>query len=480
MPSGLKRDGECRYRITMREFYAKVHRDMKPTRFWGYDGLMPGPTIEAESGKPLVVEWVNALPRQHFLPVDHTVHGAEKHLPDARTVVHLHGGRTSPESDGYPERWFTPGKSAICRYANGQDAAALFYHDHAMGITRLNCLAGLVGVFVIRDSYERSLNLPAGAYEIPLVFFDRSFDLDHQLAYPVSGNPEAPWVSDFIGDALLVNGRLFPFLEVEPRPYRFRMLNFSNGAVYRLSLSQDKYPLTPGGEPFTQIGTDQGLLTTPLNSQALMLSPAERADVVIDFSGWAGRDLFLKNGVMAFLQFRVKGNGAARKIVLSGHLRRVEPITESSAVKTRILSLSAEVDSAGRQTRMLLNGTPWHMPVTEKPVLGAVEIWTFVNTTQDTHPMHLHMVRFQILDRRPFDVERYNKTGELIFTEAPTPPAPNETGWKDTVRADPLMATRIIVRFEGFTGRYVWHCHILEHEDNEMMRPYEIIERSTA
>ena len=245
IPPIAKPAKDSRYRIIMREFYAKVHRDMKPTRFWDYDQLVPGPTIEAECGEPVTVEWVNGLPPRHFLPIDHTLHGAEKSLPEVRTVVHLHGGRTGPESDGYPERWFVPGQSAVCRYPNEQVAAALFYHDHAMGITRLNCLAGLVGLFLVRDRLERSLDLPSAPYEIPLVLFDRSFDLDHQLAYPVSSAPESPWVSDFVGDALLANGKLFPFLNVEPRVYRFRVVNFSNGAIYRLSLSEDKYPLMP-------------------------------------------------------------------------------------------------------------------------------------------------------------------------------------------------------------------------------------------
>ena len=475
-PAGSGRVKEARYRITIRELYMKVHRDMKPTRFWGYDGLVPGPTIEAESGEPIAIEWVNALPGRHFLPIDYTLHGAGENGPEARTVVHLHGGRTPPESDGYPERWFPPGQSARCRYPNGQEAAMLFYHDHAMGITRLNCLAGLVGLFLVRDSYERSLNLPSGAQEIPIVLFDRSFDLEHQLAYPVSSDPAAPWVADFLGDALLVNGKLFPFLEVEPCLYRFRVLNFSNGAVYRLSLSEDKYPITPGSESFAQIGTDQGLLPSAVNLRTLMLAPGERADLIIDFSQRAGQELFLKTGVIAFLQFRVKAATTAPRITLPERLRRVERLAETSIAQTRILSLTAKVDTRGVQRQMLLNDARWHMPITEKPKRGTTEIWAFVNTMEEAHPMHLHMVRFQILDRRPFDVDRFRNTRELILTGPPTPPAPNEEGWKDTVRADPMVVTRIVVRFEGFIGRYVWHCHILEHEDNEMMRPYEIVE----
>ena len=150
------------YRIEMREFRAKLHRDLKPAQQWGFGGAFPGPTFETRSAEPLLVEWVNALPPKHFLPIDHRLHGAEKSLPDVRAVVHLHGGRTPPDSDGYPESWYTPGKSARAFYPNQQDAAMLWYHDHAMGINRLNIFAGLAGAFVIRDDEERSLNLPRG------------------------------------------------------------------------------------------------------------------------------------------------------------------------------------------------------------------------------------------------------------------------------------------------------------------------------
>src|SRR5271165_134255 len=145
------------YRVAMRQFQAKVHRDVRPTTFWGYDASCPGPTFEARAGKPLLVEWVNELPNQHILPIDHTLHGAEAHKPEVRTVVHLHGGRTAPASDGYPEDWFAPGHSATSYYPNQQEAAGLFYHDHAMGITRLNAVAGLAGVYLLRDEFEEGL-----------------------------------------------------------------------------------------------------------------------------------------------------------------------------------------------------------------------------------------------------------------------------------------------------------------------------------
>jgi spore coat protein A len=215
------------YRVAMRQFETKVHRDLQPTRLWGYASSSPGPIFETRSGQGLLVEWVNELPGTHFLPIDHNVHGAEADKPEVRTVVHLHGAKARPESDGYPESWYGPGKSAVCHYPNRQDAAMLWYHDHALGINRLNIFAGLLGAFFVRDDFEDALNLPRGKYEIPLVICDRILDLDGQLNYPVSGDPKSPWVPEVFGDAILVNGKVFPYLEVEPRKYRFRVLNGS-------------------------------------------------------------------------------------------------------------------------------------------------------------------------------------------------------------------------------------------------------------
>src|SRR5271163_5374567 len=181
------------YRVAMRQFETKVHRDLKPTRFWGYASSSPGPTFETRSGQGLLVEWVNELPEAHFLPIDHSIHGAEATKPDVRTVVHLHGAKAPPDSDGYPDNLYVPGKSAIYHYPNRQDAAMLWYHDHALGINRLNVFAGLLGAFFVRDEFEDSLGLPSGKYEIPLVIYDRLFDLEGQLNYPISGDPKKPW-----------------------------------------------------------------------------------------------------------------------------------------------------------------------------------------------------------------------------------------------------------------------------------------------
>jgi spore coat protein A len=454
------------FRIPMREFAAQVHRDLKPTRQWGYGGSSPGPTFETRSGQGVLVEWVNELPGSHFLPIDHSIHGAEADKPEVRTVVHLHGAKAPPESDGYPENWFVHGKSALCHYPNRQDACTLWYHDHALGINRLNVFAGLLGMFLVRNEFEEGLGLPGGKYEIPLVIYDRIFDLEAQLNYPVSGDEKKPWTPEVFGDAILINGKLFPYLEVEPRKYRFRVLNGSNARFFHLSWSNG---------PAYQIGTDQGLLSAPVKTDRVSLAPGERADLVVDFSGLGGNNVVMKNDIFGVLQFRVARSGGGDSKALPDRLRPVPKIEQSAAIKTRTLSLVEVDDQVQRPVTMLLNNAHWSMPVTEKPILDSTEIWELVNTTDDSHPIHLHLVRFQILDRRTFSVDDYWSNGTVKYKGPAIPPEPGEAGWKDTVRADPGMVTRIIARFEGFAGRYVWHCHILEHEDNEMMRPFEVV-----
>jgi spore coat protein A, manganese oxidase len=463
------------YRIQAQPIASKVHRDLPPTRFWSFGASAPGPTFETRSGEPLLVEWVNALPTEHFLPVDHTIHGAEADKPAVRTVVHVHGAKTGPESDGYPEDWVVPGKSLLYYYPNQQDAATLWYHDHTLGINRLNVYAGLLGAFFIRDGVEDALNLPQGKYELPLMLYDRLLTRDAQLLYPVSPDPQSPWVPELSGNAILVNGKLFPYLEVEPRKYRFRVLNASNARFYHLSFVGKTLA---DNAAFHQIGTDQGLLPAPVPLTSLEIAPGERADIVVDFSEHRGEQLVLKNDAFIVMQFRVSAGKVTDASSLPPALRPVPRIPESQAVQTRLLTLNEYVNKAGNPVQLLLNASHWRMPVTEKPVLGSTEIWTLINPTNDSHPIHLHLVRFQILDRQPYEPWLFQTKRQLHFLGPPQPPDPNEAGWKDTVRAHSQMVTRIIVPFTGFTGRYVWHCHILEHEDNEMMRPYDVVAAS--
>jgi spore coat protein A, manganese oxidase len=270
-----------------------------------------------------------------------------------------------------------------------------------------------------------------------------------------------------------VNGKIFPFHPVEPRKYRLRLLNSSNGSFYRLSFAPEP-TIGSGALTFYQIGTEQGLLSAPVESNLLILGPGERSDLIVDFSSHRGKEVYLRTDVTVVMQFRIAANKTADPSSLPTTLRPASRIPENTAVRTRELTLADYQNRLGRSSVILLNGAHWDMPVTEKPMLNSTEIWSFINLTDDSHPIHLHMVRFQVLDRRPFDLSVYQLTGKTVFTGPAESLSASELGWKDTVRVDPTTVTRIAVRFEGFPGKYVWHCHMLEHEDNEMMRPYII------
>lgn len=478
------------YEVTMQESFQKLHRDLPATKVWGYNGQYPGPTFHVQRHQPIHVLWKNELPEHHFLPIDTTVHGAEKSNPEVRTVVHLHGGVTPDTSDGYPEAWFTRDfekvgprfNNRLYTYPNHQPAANLWYHDHAMGITRLNIYAGLAGMYVVHDKEEAHLNLPSVPYDIPLIIQDRSFHEDGSLLYPSEPDkpataPNPSVVPEFFGDTILVNGKVWPNFNVEPRRYRFRILNGSNTRFYQLSLSN--------GTPFIQIGTDQGLLETPLFVPSLVLAPAERADVIVDFSNGYGETIVMQNEFItqgekpdpettgSVMQFRVSKPLTCPDLSsIPAHLSVIPKLTNYQ--RTRTLRLNMRKDSYGRNIH-LLDDQLWSEPITEMPKLGQTEIWNLVNETEDTHPIHLHLVRFQILDRQPFNRDIFEKEGRLVATGPRVLPELNERGWKDTVRARPGEVTRIIVPFGPYPGLFVWHCHILEHEDYEMMRPYVVI-----
>ena len=523
-------DGIAHYKIEMTEFRRKVHPDLPPTTLWGYEGTWPGPTLETRAGRPVKVRWVNNLPgRRHLLDYayDTTIHGADMGEPRVRTVVHLHGANVWPESDGYPEAWFTNNwgqtgpffTTKDYYYPNDQEATGLWYHDHSLGIVRLNIFAGLAGFYFIRDDLEDGLNLPRGRYEVPLLIQDRMFNADGSLQYPTVGDgTHLVWIPEFFGDVACVNGVAFPFLEVEPRKYRFRMLNGSNSRFYHLTLTDSA---GKPGPAFNQIGTDGGLLLAPVQSNDLLIAPAERFDLVIDFSGTQGKSFTLVNDAPApfpgggevdlpeIMQFHVTKPLSGRDT--SSLLKRLKPISllpPTAAVKERFIMLSeADRDSDGFPVMGELGGSPvnanpnnptggarWDDPVSEAPKAGTVEIWNLVNTTTDGHPIHLHLVQFQVLERRAFDLSHFMDTGKVVFTGDPIPPAPNERpAFKDTIKAFPgldadgnvtRLVTRVIAKFDlpdnatvspGKKYRYVFHCHILEHEDNEMMRPYDVI-----
>jgi len=498
--------------ITMSAFRQKLHRDLPPTPLWGYNGTYPGPTIEARSGVPINVQWVNNLPTRHFLPVDTTLHGSEATQPEVRTVVHLHGAKVTPENDGYPEAWFTSdGKTGPFfnpnpyHYPNDQQATNLWYHDHALGNTRLNVLSGLAGFYFIRDAVEDSLNIPKGQFEIPLLIQDRLFNPDGSLLYPVAtGGTHQFWIPEFFGDTAVVNGKIFPHLDVEPRRYRFRMLNGCNARFLHMTLVEtdsNGNAIGMAGPMFNIIGTDGGLRPFPVSTPDILQGSAERYDVIVDFTGLEGRFFVLANDAPA--PFPGGGEVALPQIMMFKVSKKLSspdtteipqvlnPFTNivdvsSPNVVTRNLILS-ELDRAsdGFPIIGLLDNKLWDDPVTENPTAGAPEIWQLINTTGDAHPKHIHLVQFQILNRQAFNTHAFANTGKLVFTAPPTPPTPDEAGaFKDMAKSFPGTVTRLAMKFDLPTGtpttpgqkfRYVWHCHILEHEDNEMMRPIDVI-----
>jgi spore coat protein A len=493
--------------IRMREFRHKAHRDLPPASLWGYNGMWPGPTLEVQKGQPLLVKWTNALPTKHFLPIDTTIHGAEETLPKVRTVVHVHGAQVLPESDGYPDAWFTSdGKtgaqydSSSCHYPNDQQAALLWYHDHAIGITRLNIYAGLAGFYVIRDAQEDALDLPSGPFEIPLMIQDRKFNPDGSLLYPTARNGTHPvWIQEFLGETICVNGKASPFLEVEPRRYRLRMVNGSNSRFYHLKLVAADEEGDAEVPAFHQIGTDGGLLPAPLTLRYLLLAPGERFDLILDFADHKGARIAMLNDAPApysrggevipsqVMLFKVtKPLSGKDTSSLPDTLAQMPPLNPAEAVRERVLALTEIVrPSDGYTVMSMLGQKHWFDPVSEDPMANSMEIWSFANTTGDVHPIHIHLVRFQVLNRQPFDTRTYLQTGQLVFTGIPMAPERNERpGWKDTIKAYPGYVTRVIQKFDlpngtrvtpGQEFRYVWHCHMLEHEDNEMMRPYSVI-----
>ncbi len=677
--------------VRMQEFQQKVLPDALyaglPAPFdagtfvWGYavggrPAHYPGYTVEARRFVPTKVKYVNALVGagggppflQQYLPVDQTLHWADPlglgcfaaHLDVAScflgyrgpvpAVTHLHGGEVPSAFDGGPDQWFTPDgrrgdgyrtlfptaeNAAVYRYPNTQEAATLWFHDHALGATRLNVYGGLAAFYLLRDLWDTGradnpARLPAGAQEIELAIQDRRFDVHGKLLYPVEPtNPEVhpSWSPEFFGDTIVVNGETWPYLEVEPRRYRFRILNGSNARWYRLMLEDAS---GAPGPVIWQLGTDGGLLDAPAPiapPARLTLGPGERADVLVDFAQVPpGAVLTLVNDAPApfpdgdpvdpattgrILQLRRVGvrsaidttcdpalgtpweqvraaaarpqasdakrgdGGDASKKPRACLLRPLLPMVRLAGfdgevargveVSTRRQLVLNEVMGPGGPLEVLLNNTLWSglrqssvhagspepVPGTsplggawlaELPRVGSTEVWELVNLTGDAHPIHLHLVQFQLLGRQAFDAGAYTARWESEFPDgafAPgdgppnpygvpsadgavggnpavgpflvggtVPPDDGEAGWKDTIQAPPGMITRIAVRFapqslpvswvrpgvnfypfdpahvdpvrrdrSGAPGGpgYVWHCHILEHEDNEMMRPYAVV-----
>jgi spore coat protein A, manganese oxidase len=511
----------------------KFHPDLPATRTWGYWSDAPkaglpylGPTIVATrrpndtTDTSVTVEWRNELD-EAFLPNDPTIFGAVMPGDPVPIVTHLHGGENHPQFDGTPLQWFTKGGAKgphyitnTFTYYNEQRASMVWYHDHAVGNTRTNVYAGLAGAYLIRDDQDTGeadnpLGLPAGPYEIPLVLQDKTFNADGSMFYPTQGVTEfhPQWVPEFFGDVAVVNAKIWPFVDVEPRRYRLRIVNGSQSRFYNLRFANER---SGKALPFAQIGADGGLFRAPVPMSALLIAPGERADVIIDFAGKRNASFIVTNNARApypmgeratlsqLLKIRVnRPLQGADDTTPAGNLQlpTLPPLPAPSV--TRVQHLSETLDPlTGAPINLNVEDAPYldektHLPdVTTKPAANAVEDWLLVNTTADTHPIHLHLVTFEVIDRRPFDVAAYDPaTQAIVYTGPAVPAAPNENGRKDTVQANPGEVTRIRARFElpdegtivlplgvGVDNpQYVWHCHILEHEENDMMRAFEVV-----
>ncbi len=532
----------------------------------------PGRTIEAQSHRPVKVRWRNWLPlnQPHLLPVDTTFHWAYslhgyRHLSIHDTgvplVPHLHGGHTRAEWDGYPEAFFSQDFGVKgptwtgndYTYDNDQQAGALWYHDHTLGITRLNVYAGLAGFYIIRDDvdtrrHDNPLGLPAQDYELGYVIQDRMLRENGELFYPAfpgdpawadfitdqgladDAVPQPSGLAEFFGDLIMVNGVLWPKAEVEPRHYRVRLLNGSDSRFFALQLRATEIgsdSLDDAGQPlpFWVIGADQGLGSAE-QMDHLLLGPSERVDLVIDFSQMNGRRLILSNtaGDAPFggdlvadpddtFPDRRTDRIMAFDVVRSRNWHvpdRFDPRAlptyrgvRGAADKVRGVALFEGSDEYGRLQPMLgtawrtkdidgkvQNGTmPWHAPITETPALGSTEVWEIYNTTMDAHPVHVHLVDFEILERHPFQADvvpqpvkqhdgavgqGYRLENRVVDRGTSIPKhGLYERAPRDVVTAYPGEVTKIKMKW-GRPGRYVWHCHILGHEDHDMMRPLEV------
>ncbi|MFG3510372.1 multicopper oxidase family protein [Streptomyces sp. NPDC047821] len=418
--------GTDTYAITLRRTRKEILPGLQ-TEVLTYNGHFPGPTIRARSGRPVVVRHRNAL--------------------DMPASVHLHGASVPPESDGAPMDTFAPGTTRTYTYPNRQPHASLWYHDHAHHMESEHVYRGLSGSYLLTDGTEQALPLPSGAYDIPIALRDARFDEAGQLVYVMD---------DALGrTTLLANGKPYPYLEVAARKYRFRLLNSSNLRFFRLRLAD-------GGE-ITQIGSDGGLLPRPHTTDALWLSPAERADVVIDFSRYpVGTQLVLENTVGPgtpeqtghVLRFDVVRTASDPSRVPSV-LRTLPPLPAATGARTVELRMD---EDGGAAPKGYIDGKVYDPDRVDTVVRhGSSEIWTITNpNTVMPHNFHLHLVQFRVLERN----------GQA--------PDPSESGLKDTVRLLPGETVKVQATFDTYRGTYVYHCHLLDHSAMGMMAQLRI------
>ncbi|WP_411086892.1 multicopper oxidase family protein [Streptomyces sp. 061-3] len=551
------------YEITMRQGSWKFHQDLEPATVWGYWANNPhdpheptgmgylGPTISVPPDHPTVIKYRNELPTTHLFQfvIDAIRNGCSELTPtppppykselpfpsnvNVWNVVHQHGGFTAPQSDGMPLHSFSPDgihaegyttldpsrvkrNEAISGYTNHERSSMLWYHDHGMGMTSLNVYAGLAGLYLIRDPADERLGLPRGEFEVPLILQDRTFAEDGSLAYTMTLREGE--------DTPVVNGKAYPFLDVERRRYRLRILNASNERFWRLRFQTWPTDALPQPTmPFWLIGTDGGF-RTPLQMLNFLISPAERYDLIVDFSQVPmGTKVRLTNYHAPVHYPGMPGTGPEiREIMefqvtkpLSGGPDRTRPPKELRLPTVAPVKPKPHIRRRQWVTyqhklfrTMTFNAVPFMAPSQDFIKAGSTEIWEYINPNHDAHPMHVHLVNFQVLDRQPIDAAAYQADYEKwinggrkpknlpvlanYLTGPPIPPEPDEAGSnKDTFKSYPETVTRIIIQeFSPPTGTiasipgsgtefpatYIHHCHILEHEDDDLMRPWTIVD----
>ncbi|KAF8098681.1 hypothetical protein N665_0261s0046 [Sinapis alba] len=501
----------------------KFHRDLPATPVFAYGvskrtATVPGPTIEAVYGVNTYVTWRNHLPSTHILPWDPTISPAISKRGGIPTVVHLHGGIHEPASDGNADSWFTAGfketgtkwTKTTYHYVNKQQPGNMWYHDHAAGLTRVNLLAGLLGAYILRhSSVETPLKLPTGReFDRSLIVFDRSFRKDGSIYMNATGNNPSihpQWQPEYFGDAIIVNGKAWPRLTVRRRKYRFRIINASNARFFRFFFSN--------GLDFIVIGSDSAYLAKPVSTKSVLLAPSEIVDVVVDFSKSTSKTATLANNApypypsgdpvtdenSKVMKFVIKHESETDTSAIPTKLIQYPHADVSKSVRTRYIAMFEYVSSADEPTHLYLNGLPYNAPVTETPKIDTSEVWEVINLTEDNHPLHIHLGLFKVLEQTALvEIEKFTdcmtEKNDAVKCQInkyargnKTAVTAHERGWKNVFKMMPGHVTKILVRFSYVHSNesysfdatqepgYVYHCHILDHEDNMMMRPFEMV-----
>ncbi len=530
------------YEITMSASQHRFNASLGLATVWTYGqpGQTPvllGPTIVATKGRPVVVKWINNLPTaMEDFPledaIDDTLPGPM--APTGAAIPHLHGGHTAAKFDGTPNQWWTAdgmkGMDFVTdtfTYLNDQPASLLWYHDHTMGSTRFKPYLGLAAGYLIFDNndngttiFGQSVPSGYGKYHLPIVLQDKQFNDDGTLFYPTTGISAAHpiWVPEFFGDTPVINGKAYPYLDAQPRRYRLRLLNGTQASFYNLHFKLSGSDLT-----FYVIGSEGGLLPAPVAKTSLLIAPGERFDVIVDFTGISlGSTVMMTNDANApypdgdpvavpelmkiNINTAVPANDPDNTVLPANlNLQAIPRLTPTPGLAPRDVVLKENTDEFDNPEEVLINAYHFMDPTTDFIKAGTTETWRLINLTVDAHPMHLHLVSFQVLNRQQFDVAAYmadwfsyldserspvlKPDPDNYLIGAPLPPEPEEQGFKDTVKAYPGYVTRIRAKFalpataiDSYNpmtrnfGKWVYHCHILEHEENDMMRPFEVVQ----